>query len=176
MMTFILMMILSVPMNPGIIFDFNKDSDLRNWFVVDDVVMGGRSSGSFELSPDGHGVFKGNVSLENNGGFSSIRYRFRRTSVKAFTSVVLKVKGDKKKYQFRIKSKSSDYYSYTTTFTTNGDWQDIQIPLESMVPSFRGRRLNRPNFSHDSIEEIAFLIGNKNEESFQLLLDKIELR
>ena len=73
MMTFILMMILSVPMNPGIIFDFNKDSDLRNWFVVDDVVMGGRSSGSFELSPDGHGVFKVNVSLENNGGFCSIR-------------------------------------------------------------------------------------------------------
>ena len=47
-----------------------------------DVVMGGKSSGSFALSPEGHGVFKGAVSLENNGGFSSLRYNCEKTTVK----------------------------------------------------------------------------------------------
>jgi hypothetical protein len=45
-----------------------------------------------------------------------------------------------------------------------------------MYPSFRGRKLDKPNFSEDYIEEIAFLIGNKSEEKFQLLIDKIELK
>jgi hypothetical protein len=84
-------------------------------------------------------------------------------------------KGDNKKYQFRIKSNSRDYYSYISPFSTNGDWQEIQIPLKDMYPSFRGRNLEKPNFSEDYIEEITFLIGNKNEEKFELLIDKIEL-
>ena len=157
------------------IFDFNQKSDLNNWVVIDDVVMGGKSSGSFGLSPEGYGVFKGSISLDNNGGFSSVRYKFERKLIKDFNNIILKIKGDSKKYQFRIKSNSGDYYSYISTFSTNGDWQEIKIPLKNMYPSFRGRKLDKPIFSGDYIEEIAFLIGNKKEEKFQLLIDKIEL-
>ncbi len=172
----IAMIIMFASLSSQIIFDFNPDSDLKNWLVVDDVVMGGRSSGSLVLSPEGYGVFKGNVSLENNGGFSSVRHRFERMSVKGFSKIVLKVKGDGKKYQFRLKANSRDYYSYISYFSTNGDWQEIQIPLKDMYPTFRGRKLEQPNFSGEYIEEIAFLIGNKSEEEFQLLIDTIALR
>ena len=79
---------------------------------LDDVVMGGRSSGAFSLNADGFGVFQGDVSLENNGGFSSVRYRFQTIGIKGCTRVVIRLKGDGKKYQFRIKSNSADYYSY----------------------------------------------------------------
>ena len=158
------------------IFDFNENSDIRGWRVVDDVVMGGESSGTFILNNEGIGVYRGNVSLDNNGGFSSLRYGFKRTSVEGYTKVALKLKGDGKSYQFRIKSNSSDDHSYITTFRTTGEWQEIEIVLEEMYPSFRGRKLDKPNFSNDSIEEIAFLIGNKRNEEFELFLDKIELR
>ncbi|GAA4892485.1 CIA30 family protein [Flaviramulus aquimarinus] len=159
-----------------IIFDFNQKSDLKNWEIIDDVVMGGKSSGSFGLSPQGYGVFQGSISLDNNGGFSSVHYKFERTLIGGFTKIRLKIKGDNKTYQFRIKSSSGDYYSYITSFSTTGDWQDIEISLKNMYPSFRGRKLDKPNFSEDTIEEIAFLIGNKNEEEFKLLIDKIELQ
>ncbi|WP_073315404.1 CIA30 family protein [Aquimarina spongiae] len=172
----ITMIIMFASLSSQIIFDFNPNTDLKDWLVVDDVVMGGRSSGSLELSPEGHGVFKGNVSLENNGGFSSVRHRFERISVKGYTKIVLKIKGDGKKYQFRLKANSRDYYSYISYFSTNGDWQEIQIPLEVMYPTFRGRKLEQPNFSGEYIEEIAFLIGNKNEEEFQLFIDTVALR
>lgn len=158
------------------IFDFNKNSDIKDWTVVDDVVMGGRSSGSFGLNEDGHGIFQGFVSLENNGGFSSVRYQCGKIEVKNFTKISLKIKGDGKPYQFRIKANASDSYSYISTFSTNGDWQEAEILLKDMHASFRGRMLDIPNFDKDCIEEIAFLIGNKNEERFQLLIDKIELR
>ena len=158
------------------IFDFNKNSDIKKWTVVDDIVMGGRSSGSFGLNEDGHGIFQGFVSLENNGGFSSVRYQFEKIDVQTFTKIILKIKGDGKQYQCRIKANTSDQYSYISTFSTTGDWQEVEIILKNMQPSYRGNKLDIPNFSKGQIEEIAFLIGNKNEENFQLLIDKIELK
>ena len=163
-------------MNSLVIFDFNISSDLQNWRVVDDVVMGGQSSGEFHLNNEGFGVFSGNVSLENNGGFSSVRYRFQKINVKGYKKALLKLKGDGKTYQFRVKVISTDYYYYVASFDTSGEWEEIEITLEKMYASFRGRTLNLPNFSANSIEEITFLIGNKKPESFKLLLDKIELQ
>ena len=169
------MILFSFMTNP-IIFDFNKESNIQDWIIVDDVVMGGRSAGNFTLNADGFGVFEGGVSLENNGGFSSVRYGFEKMQIKEYTKVVIKLKGDGKNYQFRIKANYDDYYSYITTFSTTGKWQEIEISLEDMYPSFRGRKLNQPNFSEDSFEQIAFLIANKKQEQFKLLLDKIELK
>ena len=86
------------------IFDFNKTSNIDNWKVIDDVVMGGKSSGTFYLNKEGKGVFKGSVSLENNGGFSSVKYQFKEIKIKQYSKIVLKIKGDGKTYQFRLKS------------------------------------------------------------------------
>ncbi len=158
------------------IFNFNKQADIQNWRIVDDVVMGGKSSGSFDLNDDGYGVFKGEVSLENNGGFSSVRHRFETIFTKDYSTCILKVKGDGKDYQFRLKSNSSDYFSYIQSFSTHGEWQEIEIPLEDMYPSFRGRRLNQPNFNGVQMEEITFLIANKKKEEFELLIDEIFLK
>ena len=169
-------MILSSSMSLAVIFDFNKKSNVEDWVIVDDGVMGGRSKGNFKLSKDGFGVFEGKISLENNGGFSSLRYKFPKIETKEYSKVVLKLKGDSKQYQFRVKTNSGDYYSYITTFSTSGKWQEIEIPLKDMYPGYRGRKLDQPNFSGDYIEEIMFLIGNKKEENFKLLLDNLELK
>ncbi|MDP5121213.1 MAG: CIA30 family protein [Spirosomaceae bacterium] len=172
----LLLAMLFTTTNPALIFDFDKEVSLQNWQVVDDVVMGGRSSGKFTLNDDGHGVFSGKVSLENNGGFSSVRYDFpEKKSVKGFTKVIITLKGDGKDYQFRIKAKSNDYYSYIAAFKTSGEWEKVEISLAEMYPSFRGRTLDMPNFESDFIEELRFLIGNKKPQSFELIIDKIEL-
>jgi hypothetical protein len=157
------------------LFDFNKESNISNWRVIDDVVMGGRSNGNFEINSDGHGTFSGKVSLENNGGFSSLRYNFKTKDVSAYSKIVLRVKGDGKNYQFRVKTSSRDYASYIYEFETSKDWMIIEIPFTEMDPRFRGRKLNEPNYPGQQLEEIAFLIGNKKEQSFELLLDSIIL-
>ncbi len=158
------------------IFNFEKFTNVNQWHVVDDNVMGGRSSGNFKLSEEGFGVFEGDISLENNGGFSSVRFGFHKIAVKGFSKIILKVKGDGKEYQFRIKAKTEDAHSYIAYFLTSGEWQEIEIPLNTMFPSFRGRELDQPDFNKDYIEEIAFLIGNKKKENFVLMLEKIELK
>ena len=169
------LLIIILFMNTNLIYDFNKNASPRDWRIIDDGVMGGLSQGKFSIDPDGNGVFAGTVSLENNGGFSSVRYQFDKIKVTKESKVRIRLKGDGKEYQFRIKDKTSSYYSYITTFKTSGNWESIEIKLSDLYPSFRGRTLDLPNFKSDSFEEIVFLIGNKKNESFQLLLDKIEL-
>jgi NADH dehydrogenase [ubiquinone] 1 alpha subcomplex assembly factor 1 len=171
----ILIVLLIAFMNTTIIYDFNKDSSKNDWRIIDDGVMGGESQGKFYIDTDGNGVFEGTISLENNGGFSSLRYQFDKINTKKDSKIKIRLKGDGKEYQFRIKDKSNSYYSYITTFKTSGEWQTVEIKLSDLYPSFRGRKLNLPNFESDSFEEIVFLIGNKKNESFQLLLDKIEM-
>ncbi len=158
------------------IVDFSKDTNPSSFRVVDDVVMGGKSQGNFTINKEGNGLYFGKVSLENNGGFSSLRYRCKTISVDKFSKIVLKIKGDGKNYQFRVKDRDKNYYSYVKKFSTSGDWELITIALADMYPAFRGRTLNMDNFSSETIEEIAILIGNKKVQNFQLEIDAIYLK
>ena len=163
-------------MNQDILFDFRSDGRLDNWYIVNDGVMGGLSQSTLQINQEGHGLFRGMISLDNYGGFASVRHNFKTRDISAFSKIVIKLKGDGKKYQFRAKNNDRNYYSYTYTFQTSGDWETIEIPLNEMIPTFRGRILDMPNFNHLVLEELAILIGNKKEESFQLLIDHISLK
>lgn len=167
--------ILILSMNTTTLFDFNKDSIVRDWRVVDDVVMGGRSTGAFFINENGHGVFEGTVSLENNGGFSSIRHSSSYRIPVNQRKISIRLKGDGRSYQFRLKHDRNSWESYIYNFKTTGNWQVVEIPLNEMYPSFRGRKLNKENFNFNTIAEMGFLIGNKQNENFRLEIDKLEL-
>ncbi len=174
-LTFLLITFITISYSNSSIFDFNKSSNMSNWMIIDDGVMGGLSQGNMKLNDEGHGEFSGFVTTENNGGFSSVRYNFDKKNVSDFKHVVLKIKGDGKEYQFRIKKSRYDRATYISTFKTTGEWETIKIPLMEFYPSFRGYKLNRPNFDVSSMEEIAILIANNRNESFSLIIDKISL-
>ena len=158
-----------------VLFDFNSVPSLEAWTVVDDAVMGGRSKGFLERSAQGNGLFKGQVSLENNGGFSLIRLDCGPVPLKGYSSVVLEVLGDGKRFQFRLKEREGDRHSYVTYFQTSGQWETIRIPLESLHPVYRGRKLSIPNFTGKTLAEIGLLIGNGRAEDFRLEIKNIRL-
>jgi hypothetical protein len=160
----------------SILTDFTNDSNLSDWYIVNDVVMGGRSDSGIFLNGENCAVFKGNVSLENNGGFAMVKHIFEPIDIENRTKIVMKIKGDGKRYQFRIKSKTSQYHSHINYFSTNGEWQIIEMPFSNFYASFRGRKLNYPNFNADQLSEVAFLIGNKKAEDFQLKIKWIALK
>ena len=160
-------------MNP--IFVFNHDCKLENWQVVDDIVMGGRSNGKLNLNFDGNGVFKGNVSIENNGGFSSIQLNLDGVKTVKNQVIELQLKGDGSLFQFRIKATKYDRHTYVYDFKTTGQWETILIPLNKMYPSFRGYTLDIPNFNQSQIERIGFLKASKINSAFQLEIKSISL-
>ena len=163
-------------MQPITLFDFDKEVSLEQWVVVNDGVMGGRSQSTLRLDQAGHGIFSGKVSLEINGGFASVRLDCGSVSIKNAHTLILKLKGDGKRYQFRIRAHKNEYYSYIHYFETSGDWEEISLPLGEFYPTFRGRRLSLPNFSASSLEEVGILIGNKRAEEFELRIDAVYLK
>ena len=159
-----------------ILYDFNTETKLENWFIVNDDVMGGVSKSKLFLDDEGNGVFKGRISTLNNGGFASVRFNSGRVISTNKNDIVIRIKGDQKKYQIRIKSNRNDFHSYIMDFITSGEWETIKIPLKSMYASFRGRRLNMDDFDKDYFEQISFLVGNKRNENFELRIKTIELK
>ena len=173
----VIFLILVIFMNNDILtlFDFSKNSNSQDWKIVNDGVMGGLSQATITNEVDGAICFKGTISLENNGGFSSVRYRFSRKDIARYTKLQIRLKGDGKRYQFRLKRSQSDQYAYISHFETSGAWQTITISLKELYPTFKGRKLEMDTYSPDYLEEIGFLIANKKTEEFKLLLSSLTL-
>jgi NADH dehydrogenase [ubiquinone] 1 alpha subcomplex assembly factor 1 len=153
------------------LFDFGTMENMDDWLIVNDGVMGGLSKSKFILSDSNSAVFSGNVSLENNGGFASTRTKSIQFHLDGFKGILIRVKGDGKKYQFRIRTDDRfDGVSYRSHFETNlNEWQTISIPFNKFVPVFRGRILQDVEpVSPKDIQQLGFLISDKQTGEFQL--------
>ena len=159
----------------SVIVDFSTEGSVRNWRIVDDVVMGGKSDGRMAINEEGNAIFYGRVSLENNGGFSSVRHGFPERQVQGYHYFKIRLKGDGKEYQFRVRSEQSERHAYAFTIQTDGTWQTVLVPMAEMYPTWRGMNLNIPNYPGSTLSEIVFLVGNKKNEEFRLEIDSVTL-
>ncbi|GAX62547.1 NADH:ubiquinone oxidoreductase complex I intermediate-associated protein 30 [Candidatus Scalindua japonica] len=160
-----------------LIFDFNNSDETEDWRILNDGVMGGLSQSQIDYSDSNTAIFKGTVSLENNGGFASTRTIPRPYDLDGYNGILLRVKGDGRIYQLRLRTSDRlDGVSYRYPFATEADtWMKVSIPFHECVPVFRGRILEdvepiRP----EEIQQIGFLISNKQAGEFQLEIDWIK--
>lgn len=147
------------------------------WRIINDGVMGGISSSKIELLPNEKWQFSGTVSLENNGGFASIRGILMDNPTQSFSKIKIRLKGDGKKYSFRIRTADNfDGVAYKNDFATKGEeWEEIILSLADFIPTRRGRQLqNIPAITPTKISQIGFLISDKQKGTFTLLLDSIQ--
>jgi monofunctional biosynthetic peptidoglycan transglycosylase len=147
-----------------------------DWFVVNDGVMGGLSSSTMELSAEGTGVFAGRLSLENNGGFASVRTVIASGDLSAYVGLALRVRGDGRRYQLRLRTDSGfDGLAYRAEFDTQaGSWITVVLPFDSFTPTFRGYvPRNAPPLDPDAIRQLGLLIGDKREGAFRLEVQRI---
>lgn len=89
------------------IYSFSTQTNIKEWRVVNDGVMGGISKSSLVLTDTGNGKFSGHVSLANYGGFASIQLNTAIKLVDEKKFIVLRIKGDGKRYEFRLKGLNS---------------------------------------------------------------------
>ena len=152
--------------------DFSEN-DLLSWNIVDDTVMGGRSRGSFKIN-NNVGEFKGYLSLENNGGFSSVRAYYPYDLI-GISSITLRIKGDGRKYNFRVRTNKNSWASYSHSFSTESNtWQEITLNIQDFFPTYRGYNVqNVQRLSELLIREIGIMISDKNEGNFALMIDWI---
>jgi monofunctional biosynthetic peptidoglycan transglycosylase len=156
------------------LFDFRLSDE--PWRNVDDSVMGGVSSSRMRIE-DEVAVFQGELSLENKGGFASVRSDLLDKDLTGFEGVRLRVKGDGKKYQLRIRTdRAFDGPSHQMTFKTEKDaWIEIDLPFSEFFAAFRGRPLpDHPPIDAAKIKTMGFLIADKQEGDFRLEIDWVK--
>jgi hypothetical protein len=149
--------------------DFAQPTNL-NWQIVNDDVMGGVSASTFQVTNQ-LAIFRGTVSLENNGGFASVRTMPANLNLAEATEFILRVRGDGRQYKFTARMNSNfNSALYQSSFVTRkGEWQEIRLPLEKFVPTFRGRQLTgEPPLAASQITSIGFLIADQQDGSFEL--------
>jgi monofunctional biosynthetic peptidoglycan transglycosylase len=159
------------------LIDFNNPDEGENWQIVNDDVMGGVSQSKILFNDTGTATFQGRISLENNGGFASTRSKPHSFRLGGYTGLHVRLKGDGKDYQLRVRTdKRLDGISYRYRFTTQpGPWMNIRVPFSEFVPTFRGRILsNVPPISPEQIQQIGFLISDKQAGEFRIEIDWIK--
>lgn len=159
-----------------ILFDFVDTSEAKSWSVVDDNVMGGVSKGEVSPSEDSCLLFSGSISLENNGGFSSIRSQPTDYGLTGFQGIRIRAKGDGRTYQFRLrKDRRLDGMAFKQEFeTVENKWIKVELPFASFMPTFRGKILTdvKPLDPAD-IRQLGFLLADKKAGPFNLLVEEI---
>ena len=146
-----------------LLYEFSDPRAAVGWTAINDVVMGGVSSGSMETTEDGAALFTGRVSLENNGGFASVRSRPRLWDLGAYSGIMMRFRGDGRRYKLNLKTDSAfDGILYRTPFQTHaGEWQTLRFPFTEFQASFRGRAVPQaPALDPARIASVGVLISD----------------
>ncbi len=152
------------------LFDFQTTTNTAAWQIVNDDVMGGVSTGEFGVT-NGVAVFWGEVSLQNSGGFASVRSLPARHDLAGSDTFVIRVRGDGHRYKFTARTDPSfDSAIYQVVFPTKkGEWEEHCLPMKDFVPTFRGRVLSgEPLLDPAKVTSVGFLISDKQAGAFRL--------
>ncbi len=159
------------------IFDFQASTNSTNWQVVNDDVMGGVSTSQFQLLTNGGAIFSGVVSLENNGGFASVRSNPVRENLSDTSAFALRVRGDGRRYKFTVRTEAGfNAPNYQAEFTTKrGEWEEHRLAFKDFIPTLRGRVLtDLPPLIPSKITSVGLIISDKQAGPFRLEMSWIK--
>lgn len=155
-----------------ILLDFSAP-DAPRLEPVNDVVMGGRSASRFRFGDEATGIFEGRVSLANGGGFASLRGGIEKTDLSGCAGVVLRVRGDGKRYRLTLRNdqRLSGVNWMQSLEPPAGEWVEVALPFSGFEPSIRGRRPADPDpLDPSRIRQVGLMIADRQEGPFRLEL------
>jgi NADH dehydrogenase [ubiquinone] 1 alpha subcomplex assembly factor 1 len=160
------------------LLDFAGPDSAQKWQAVNDGVMGGVSDGRFKITEEKTLEFFGTLSLENNGGFASVRTKPTELGIKAGDTLVVRLKGDGREYVLNIYTKSRRMaFSYRAPLpTTKDEWREVEIPLADFIPTAFGRQVQGMGPVEPSqINGLGFMLSDKKPGKFQMLVEWVKV-
>ncbi len=153
------------------IFDFSDEHQAELWLPVNDVVMGGISSGMMAQHSPTSAHFSGIVSLEHGGGFASVRTPPAEYNLSAFAGLTVAFKGDGKSYKLTLTDDQSGAgVLFQAQFSTISDeWIEVYFRFDEFAPTFRGRLVpDHPPLRTQCIKTFGLMISGKQSGAFSL--------
>ncbi|WP_259367517.1 CIA30 family protein [Colwellia sp. MB02u-9] len=161
----------------ALMINFTEQQSLNSWRITNDGVMGGKSQGQISLQAN-KAIFSGDISLANNGGFSSV-FRPIEPLAKALETVTIDIEGDGLTYQLRLIVNLDGYrMAYKQSFdTVAGQQTQLSFTLADFQASFRGREIpNAPVLTSENIREVGFLVTSKVAGPFSLVITSVSFK
>ena len=152
------------------LIDFQDPEEPHRWRAINDGVMGGISRGCMRVEA-GVGIFSGEISLENNGGFASVRREPQAFDLSDADALSLYVRGDGRRYQLRLYTDQLPRgAAYRALFQPPaGEWQHVALPWEAFMPAFRGRLLEDvPPLDPAAITQLGVMLADRTAGPFRL--------
>ena len=153
------------------LFAFVSPDAAAVWQAVNDGVMGGVSDGRFRITERQTLEFYGTLSLENNGGFASVRSRPRTLGLQTGDTLVARVRGDGREYQLNLYTADRMMaFSYRAPVKTRtGEWLEVRIPLDAFEATSFGRMIRGAGpVDPRSVTAVGFLLAEKTAGPFTL--------
>ena len=143
---------------------------------VNDSVMGGRSTSSIRHDPNiAAAIFSGTLSIQNNGGFASVRAANVNIDLSRMTCVrVTAASSTGGTYKLRLQDNNSSMnavsYSHDFDVGSDGTFRTCELPLDRFVPTWRGQRqegytLNKRNVSSVGIMLVSSKLSSSSSSS-----------
>jgi monofunctional biosynthetic peptidoglycan transglycosylase len=123
----------------------NLLADPDAWRIVNDGVMGGVSSGRLAVADDGALRFTGEVRLDHNGGFASVRRPLPAPLPAATIGLRLRTRGDGNRYRLTVYTRDGGtgaarpWHAYAVFETRPGEVRTDALRWAAMRATFRGR-------------------------------------
>ena len=160
------------------LFDFTEADPAKQWQTVNDGVMGGVSEGKFKITDTKTMEFFGTLSLENNGGFASVRTKAKKLSLEKGDTLVAKIRGDGRQYMLNLyPNKQRMAYSYRATVQTKKDeWIEVKVPLAKFEATSFGRIVKNAGLvKPEEINSLGFMLGDKKAGPFKIEIEWIKV-
>ncbi|MCI5043624.1 MAG: CIA30 family protein [Aquisalinus sp.] len=168
----------STPLTCETLTDFTDATSNAAWVTVNDNVMGGRSEGGMQIT-NGKLVFAGTINT-NGGGFSSISWPIPTGTLKNAALIRVTMKPDGRQYKMnfrtsaRVRAPQIVYQGQLAT-SSGPAWQDVDLHLDSLVPTIFGRRLDSaPDFNASAVASLGFIIADEKDGPFLMSVDRIQ--
>ena len=169
-------------MPPGVtLFGFAEPDAVAGWSNVDDTVMGGVSASSVAWEY-GALVFAGEVSLENNGGFTSVV----SPTIPGLTStgpatggspsgaILVEGSGDGRSYVLQLRAGQGGRRLWAQTFTPPAVVGTVELPLADFVATdFRLDPIAPTPVDLGAVDALAIYLVDGQAGPFRLDLTRI---
>ncbi len=163
---------------PRVLFDFTGADAAKEWQTVNDGVMGGVSEGTFKITDQKTLGFSGTLSLENNGGFASVRTKAKRLGLEKGDTLIARVRGDGRVYSMNLYlTKPLTAFSYRASVPTKtGEWIEVKVPLDAFEATSFGRAVKDAGaVKPEEVAAVGFLLGDKKAGPFTLEVEWIKV-
>jgi hypothetical protein len=161
------------------IIDFGNSTEKnQEWVLLSDNIMGGITKSKIEYTNNSV-LLSGNISLDNYGGFSSIKTKYKSVDLSKYIGIKIKFKSTNQKFAFTLED-NQDWTqpNYKREFSSKKDdtWEEVIIYFkdfqEIVIGETTGNMMKSKSLKN--IVRMGIMTYEKKEGPFSLEVDYIE--